>query len=136
MSHPAIEAAVSFWCNEIHQPDGIPVKQLTIFKTSILAAISGAYNSAEGVVVVHSIVSKDVPGGFCREPGKPSGIIRNALKKSRLRADLLPLNVVMTIGVHEIKVYRYGAAESISSKVTPQVIWRAPERPWRGRPGI
>jgi len=135
MSHPAIEAAVSFWCNEICQINEIPVEQLVIFESSLLTAISKVYNSAEGVVVVHSVVSEDVPGSFCKELGKPSGIIRNALKKSRLRAELLPREVVMTIGVHEIKVYRYASANSIDSKVLPQVLWRAPERPWRGKPG-
>ena len=135
MGHPAIEAAVSFWCNEIRQSNKIPAKQLVVFESTLFAAISQVYNSAEGVVVVHSIVSEDVPGGFCKEPGKPSGIIRTALKKSRLRAELLPREVVMTIGVHEIKVYRYDSVNSINNKVLPQVLWRAPERPWRGKPG-
>gem|GEM_PF-2791086 len=114
--HPAIETAANYWCAAIES--NASAEEVEIFKEVLLAGIAKVFDLPEGIIEIYSKVPNSAAYTAFEKPGKPSEILRNALKKAKLKSTLLPQDLTMTVSTSVVKVC--GA----SSNAT--ILWKAP----------
>ena len=100
--HPAIEAAVSYWCGEMSVEPG----KLEKFRKSFSDALAEIFDSAEGFIEINST--------------PPNKILQTAMKKAKMPLEALPQEVTMTISTTVVKIYR--------PEANAKFIWKAPGR--------
>ena len=112
---PPVEAAVNHWCSAIGGTvDG---GSLDIFRKALLDEIAAIFDSREGRIELHSQVPESKVYNSLEKPGRPSALIRNAMKKAKIRQLSLPEKMLVTISPSEVRVYQGKKS---------QIIWRAP----------
>jgi len=112
--HPAIKAAVNFWCDEI-SGDAMDEK-LEIFRTTLSEQISKFFDLPEGVIEIFTKVPDKRAYTVFEKANKPSGILRAALKKAKLKSKILPQNISMVISTSRVEVCD-GSADT-------RIIWK------------
>ena len=102
--HPAIQAAVSYWCDEM--PDTIESEKLEIFRESLSLSLAKLYDSKEGIIEIHSKVPDKKYYTAFEKPNKPSQILIEAAKKSKLKPELIPQEIVVTLSTTIVEAYK------------------------------
>ena len=113
--HPAIEAAVSYWCGTISavaEPE-----KLEKFKVALSVALAKIYDSSEGIIEIFSTVPNKTPYTDYEKAGRPSKILINSMKKAKLPLELLPQNVRVELSTSVVTSFADG---------TLQTLWKEP----------
>ena len=97
--HPAIEAAVNYWCGVLTGAAEAPEK-LAVFRQALSKELAVLLDLHEGFI-------------------NPSILLIKAMKKARLPLALLPQKTRMTISSSVVTVSDGGGAN-------PRMIWKAP----------
>jgi len=113
--HPGIAAAASYWRGVIR---GLaPDENVEKFGEFIANSLAGVFDSAEGMIEIHSKVPNLQVYKVFDKPNKPSVILRGAMKFAKLKLPLPP-GIVMTISTTLVQVREPGAET--------KTLWRAP----------
>ncbi|MCL2838512.1 MAG: hypothetical protein FWE04_05545 [Oscillospiraceae bacterium] len=114
--HPAIEAAADYWCATVAEKAS--AEEGEMFREALLAGIAKVFDLPEGIIEIYSKVPNAAAYTAFEKPGKPSGVLRAALKKAKLKTSLLPQDITMTVSTSVVKVC------GTSSGVI--ILWKAP----------
>jgi len=119
--HPAIQAAVEFWCENLGE--SASREKVEIFREALSLELAKLYDSAEGIIEVHAKVPNLKRYTLFEKPNRPSGVLQAALKKAKLKPVVLPSGAALSLSTTVVKVYlREG--DSDDSMPTERIIWR------------
>jgi len=112
--HPTVKMAVEYWCGEIS--NDTTLEKLEIFRETLLKEISKLFDMPEGFIEIYTKVPDTKAYAVFEKPNEPSRVLRAALKKAKLKRDILPLGVSMTVSTSKIEV--------LDETLEKQVIWK------------